>query len=87
MSSISEYVKTSELVDMAKKACHITKPNTKMGEDDIRAVIRWIGHHSPGIHWLDGKPILGRTAIDMMLFITLTEFPLFYMWHKLSQWN
>jgi hypothetical protein len=87
MSSISEYIKTSELVDMAKEACHITKLNSDMGEDDIRKVVRWIGHHSPGIQWLDGKPVLGRTAVDMMLFITLVEFPLFYTWHKLSQWN
>ena len=87
MESIGQYLKTSELVDIAKEACHITIPNTRMGEDNIRDVLHWIGKHSPDTRWLDGKLVMGRAAIDMMLFITIAEFPLFYMWHKLSQWN
>ena len=87
MESSGEYLRTSDLVGIAKEACHITKLNTEMGEDEIRTVVRWIGEQSPDTRWVDGKPVIGRIGIDMMLSITIMEFPLFYMWHKLSQWN
>jgi len=80
-------LKTSEVVDQAKKACGITKPNSEMGEDDIRAVMHWIGAHAPDTVCTKGDVSFRRQGIDMMLFITIAEFPLFYMWHKLSQWN
>jgi hypothetical protein len=87
MRSILECIGTDELVRRAKEAYNITARNGDMGEDDIRMVVRWIGEQVPGNVHVGDKLVMSRTAIDLMLFVTVSEFPLFYMWHKLSQWN
>ncbi len=87
MERISEYLRTGELVAKAKTACGITQQNSKLGEDKIQAVMHWIGMHAPDTDCTKGEVNFRRQGIDMMLFVTLMEFPLFYMWHKLSQWN
>jgi hypothetical protein len=87
MRNISECISTNELVRRAKEAYNITARNGDMGEDDIRMVVRWIGEQVLGNTHMSDKLVMSRTAIDLMLFVTVSEFPLFYMWHKLSQWN
>ena len=87
MERISEYLRTSEIVAKAKEACGITNPNNKMGEFEIRAVMHWVGAHAPDTDCSGGEVSFRRQGIDMMLFITLMEFPVFHTWHDLSQWN
>jgi hypothetical protein len=87
MRNISECIGTDELVRRAKEAYNITARNGDMGEDDIRKVVRWIGEQVPGNMLVGDKFVMSRTAIDLMLFVTVSEFSLFYMWYKLSQWN
>ena len=78
---------TGELVASAKEVCSITKPNSEMTDDEIRAVIHWLGKRLPDTSWKDGKMVLGRAGIDLMLFVTMSEFPEFYQKHGLGQYN
>ena len=87
MERISEYLCTSELVTKAKTACGITELNSKLGEDEIQALMHWIGAHAPDTDCTKGEVNFRRQGIEMMLFVTLMEFPLFYMWHELAQFN
>ena len=82
-----ELLRTSELVDQAKEACHIITPNDQMTDEEIRTVMRWIGQRTPDTEWVDGKFVFGRMGIELMLFMTLSEFPDFYVRYELSQFN
>jgi len=82
-----EFLRTSELVDQAKEACHITTPNDQMTDEEIRTVMRWVGQCMPDTEWVHGKLIFGRMGIELMLFVTLSEFPSFYVRYGLSQFN
>ncbi len=77
--------RTAELVCVAKKQNGITTPNGQMMDDEIRKVVRWIGvtFSEP----LDGDLLLNRPAVEMMLFVTICEFPEFYCRYGLSQYN
>ena len=74
-------------MEAAKRACEITKLNNEMTDDDIRKVMRWIGEGAPDTVWIDEKPILSKLGIGMMLFLSLSEFPEFYIRYGLSQFN
>ena len=80
-------VKTSELVNLAKANLGITKPNGELADDDIRAIARWIGMQAQDTAYINGEVTFNRTGIDLMLFITLAEFPEFYSRYELSQFN
>jgi len=58
-----------------------------MTNDDIRKVMHWIGEGAPDTVWIDEKPVLGKLGIGMMLFLSLSEFPEFYIRYGLSQFN
>ena len=87
MKSKAEYVHPSELVKQAKVACHITKLNGDMTDDEIRTVIRALAECTHDTTWVDGHLIFGKKAIDLMLFIALSEFPWFYEKYELSQFH
>ena len=80
-------LKTSELVEQAKANLGITRPNGELTDDDIRAIARWVGTQAPDTVCTDGEVTFNRTGIDLMLFITLAEFPEFYSRYELSQFN
>ena len=82
------YMYSCELVDWAAANLKIVKPRRTFTDEDIREVIRWIGMCSVDTILIDGdKPIIGRIGIDLMLTVTLLEFPEYYMKHELSQFN
>jgi len=78
---------TRELVVLAKKACFVTKPNNEMTDDEIRIISHWIFERLPDTTWENGKMVPGRAGIDLMLFVTMSEFPEFYKEHGLGQYN
>ena len=87
MKDISNWSNTRKLVASAKKACSITKLNSEMTDDEIRTIVHWIFKQLPDTTWKDGKMVLGRAGIDLMLFVTMNEFPEFYQEHGLGQYN
>ncbi len=82
------YINSRELVDWARANLRIARRDEDLTDEDIRAVIRWIGMCSVDTIFIDGdKPILGRIGIGLMLSVTLMEFPEYYTKHELSQFN
>jgi hypothetical protein len=87
LNDISGCSNTRELITLAKEACSITKPNSEMNDDEIRTIVHWIFERLPDTSWKDGKMVPGRAGIDLMLFVTMNEFPEFYQEHGLGQYN
>ena len=87
MKDIRGYSAARELVASAKKACSITKPNSEMNDDEIRTIVHWIFECLSDTSWVDGKMVPGRAGIDLMLFVTMSEFPEFYQRYGLGQFN
>jgi len=58
-----------------------------MTDDEIRTIAHWIFERLPDTTWTDGKMVPGRAGIDLMLFVTMSEFPKFYQEHGLGQYN
>ena len=87
MKDIRGYSAARELVASAKKDCDITKPNSEMTDDEIRTIAHWIFERLPDTSWEDGKMVLGRAGIDLMLFVMMNEFSVFYQEHGLGQYN
>lgn len=83
----TQYLKASEIIVTAKKANSITKPNSKMTNAEIRKVVQWAAQGTPGTYWNDDKLVFGRVGIDLLLFLTIAEFPKFYVRYELSQFN
>ena len=83
----TQFLKTSEVIEIAKISYGIDKPNSSMTDAEIKTVIRLAAHHTPGTHFEEGKLVFGLIGIGMMLFLTLMEFPDFYARHGLSQLN
>ena len=87
------------IVNLAKQSLGITVQNDEMSDEDIRKIGRWVGEHGPDTVWVNNwggesmlhemgiRTILGRIAIETMLFVTLMAFPRFYEEHELSQYN
>jgi len=81
-------VEAYSLVDWAMANLKIIKPINELTDDEIARVMRWIGMCSWDTVFVDGdKPIIRRHGIQMMLSVTLLEFPEFYARHGLSQHN
>lgn len=77
-----------QLVDWAKANLNIMVHNVQMTDEEISRVGRWIGACSVDTIYVDGeKPCLGRIGINNMLFVTLMEFPDFYVRCELAQRN
>jgi hypothetical protein len=87
MEDLSSYSRIRELVALAKKACSITKANSEMTDDEIRTMSHWIFKCLPDTTWVDGKITPSRAGIDLMLFLTISEFPRFYQRYGLGQYN
>ena len=87
LKDISSCSNTRALIAQAKEACSIAKPNSEMTDDEIRIVIHWLGKRLPDTSWKDSKMVPGRAGIDLMLFVTMSEFPKFYQEHGLGQYN
>jgi len=87
MEDLSSYSRIKELVASAKETCSIAKPNNEMTDDEIRTIAHWIFEQLPDTSWVDGKIVPGRAGIDLMLFVTMSEFPEFYQEHGLGQYN
>ena len=83
----NEYLTTSELIVLAKTVYNITVPNSEMTDEEIRKVVRLIGLCFGDVIWTDGDPTFTKTAIELMLFITICEFPEFYCRYELSRPN
>jgi hypothetical protein len=87
LKSLAACLTTSDIIEQAKKSCGIAKPNSKMTDDEIRQVVRLIAQGTPDTTWECGKVKFGLIGIGLMLFLTLSEFPEFYMRYGLSQFN
>ena len=71
-----------------KSFLNITKLNIHMTDEEIGQIMRWIGVCSMDTAYVDGqKPKLGKISIGNMLFMTLMEFPCFYVKYELWQQN
>jgi len=82
------YINSRELVDWAKVNLRIIKCDEDLTDEDIRAIMRWIGMCSVDTIFVDGdKPILGRIGIGLMLSVTLLEFPEYYIKYGLSPFD
>ena len=87
LKDISSCSNTGELITLAKEACSITKPNSEMTDDEIRTIVHWILECLPDTSWENDKMVPGRDGIDLMLLVTMSEFPKFYQEHGLGQYN
>lgn len=87
MIDITDCMKTSDILDIAREACGIKTLKHEMTDDEIRTAMCWIGAQAPDTVWADGKPMFRRIGIGLMLSITLAEFPEFYARYGLSQFN
>lgn len=77
---------TGELVAMAREQNGVM--DGQMTDDEIRVVMRWIGAAlSNPAESPNGELPLNRTAVGIMLFVTMCEFPEFYGRNELSQYN
>lgn len=81
------FLNADTIIDITKAKCGIRTPNSEMTDKEIAEIMRSIGSAAPDTVWIDGKPILGRMGIGVMLSLTLYEFPEFYARHGLSQCN
>jgi len=79
--------KTAGIIDTIKAELGIDKPNEEMTDDEIQQTLRYVGDRAPDTEWGDGKPILGRIGIEVMIFLAIMEFPWWYERWNLSQWN
>ena len=84
---IDTYNNSSTIIDVVKKVCKITKPNSEMTDEEVGGIMRFIGVGAPDTMWIDESPTLGRIGIGIMLSLTLYSFPDFYMRYELWQRN
>ena len=82
------WMNTWELVNWASASLNIMTPSEELTDPEIRKVIRWIGSCSVDTIYIDGEITrLGRIGINNMLFVTLMEFPEYYIKYELAQFN
>ena len=73
-----------QLVEMGKCACDVHVPNSEMTDEDIRAVMQWVGRLAPDVQTVCGKLEYGPQALGLMIFVTECAFPEFYNRHRLG---
>lgn len=83
----AELLTTHELINLAKAACHVDTPTQSMTDEEIRKVVRWIAMTISDWRGTGGDLLLNRSAQEIMLFVTVSEFPQFYVKYGLSQYN
>lgn len=81
------FLDSDEIIEITKAKCGIKTPNTEMTDEEIAEVMRSIGSAAPDTVWVDGKPMIGRMGLGVMLSLSLYEFPDFFTRHELSQHN
>jgi hypothetical protein len=84
MESEVEVLTTDDLVSMGKVACYVETPTDEMSDDEIRRVVRWI---ATSLVKVEGDILLDRAAVELMLFIAVSEFPEFFTRYGLAQYN
>ncbi|NQT31417.1 MAG: hypothetical protein HQ588_03705 [Deltaproteobacteria bacterium] len=88
MEKLEDWMFPYQLLDWAKANLNIMKLDSDMTDEEISRAMRWIGASSLDTIYVDGeKPHLGRIGINNILFVTLMEFPNFYVKYELAQWN
>lgn len=75
------------IVEVAKQACGINKPNSEMTDDEIRTVCKRVAQYAPDTVWVGGEPVFGRLGISTLLSLALYEFPDFYEKYELCEFN
>lgn len=84
---LDTYLSADTIIEIVKAQHNIRKPNSEMEDEEIAKIMRYLGSGAPDTVWIDGKPVLGRMGLGVMLSLTLYEFPEFYMRHELPQFN
>jgi len=87
MDDVRHYLHADSLVERVKTILGIGTPIDSMADDEIAQVAYWIGEHASDTVHVDGKVVIRRHGIDMMLTVTLLAFPKFYARNGLSQYN
>jgi hypothetical protein len=82
-----DYFSTAELVDVARDCLHIRTLKSDMSDDEIRAVVKWIGQHSSCARCKGEKPFCTSLDLLLMLIITAAEFPKFFVKFELFEEN
>jgi hypothetical protein len=75
---------TGDLVSQGKEACGVQTPTDEMSDAEIRRVVRWIALSSVLV---EGDLLANRKAVELMLFVAISEFPEFYTRYGLAQYN
>jgi hypothetical protein len=75
---------TGELISQGKEACGVQTPTDEMSDAEIRRVVRWIALSSVLV---EGDLLANVKAVQLMLFIAISEFPEFYERYELAQPN
>lgn len=87
MKEIEDPAVASDIVELIKTAAGIDKPNYEMTDEEIATIMRTIGSYAPDTIRAGEKTVLGKVGIELMLSLTLLEFPEFYVRHELAQVN
>ena len=84
-NNLNGYYSAGDIVTSAMHNLNIVKPLKDLTDNDIRGIIRWIGYRTYDTILTEGKPILGRIGIGLMLSVALMEFPDYFA--KFSLWQ
>ena len=84
---LTEYTHPDELVAFAKGYLRIEGSFKDMSDNNIAKIMRSIGSQAPDTVWIEGKPVMGRIGLGVMLSLSLYVFPEFYVEHELWQRN
>ena len=81
-------LKVRDIVDIACDECNIhlpLMPNMPhdLPDEQIAEICRWIGRNAPDCMIIDNEQVIGTIGWDTMMFITLTEFPDFFVRNQL----
>jgi hypothetical protein len=79
-----DFLTTGELVDLGKVACEVKTPTDEMSDAEIRLVVRWI---ATTLVKVEGDILANWDAVQLMIFIAVSEFPEFYTRYGLAQYN
>ena len=83
-SKADEALKVEDIVDCVCSECGIPSFRLGMVDEDKANVCRWIGEHAPNSRIIDGKMAISAEGFDVMIFMTITEFPKFFEKHNLA---
>ena len=82
------YMTSEQLLDWAMSSINILKSKDALADHEIAELMRWIGMCvADTLITPDGTSHIRRMGIDLMLTITLLEFPDYYVKYELAQFN